>query len=358
MHDRHDVPPKDGILAEASRPAYDLPKRSVSRFVRDTLQVRQPGRRSSVTLATLLRPVEPLDVIDALEVRRFRHFSCDETKRRRSLLDWDGFVEILNLYTTNDVRVTKSGRNVPAEWLRGPSDPLAQDTAEGQPEGSLIDGRRFAELARQGISVILNRAEQKSLMLRALCQEASDRFGCPAKIGLIATFGAGRALPPHFDTQDLIVVQLLGAKEWEILGPPRDLPLPRRGGVGDNSLASACLTMREGDVLAVPRGLAHRCNAMSPSLHLGILLSRMRPIGYLRWLVEQAQGLAEFDAPASFVASRAQRELDERGLYDAIRRLTGHFPPSAYRQARRRDQIAAPVTRGDLPVPAEDGETS
>lgn len=311
-----------------------------------------------MTLATLLGPISPLNVVDALEVRRFRHFSCGEAQRRTPLLDWDGFVEILNLYTTEDVRATKWGKNIPAKWLGRHSDLLAQDTAEGQREASPIDGSRFAELARQGISVILNRAERKSPTLRALCQEASDRFGCPAKIGLIATFGAGRALPPHFDSQDLIVVQLLGAKEWEILGAARDLPLPRRGGVAEESPVSARLTMREGDVLAIPRGLAHRCNATSSSLHLGILLSRMRPIGYLRWLVEQAQGLAEFDAPASFVESGAQRELDESGLYDAIRRLTEHFPPYAYRQARRRDQIAAPVTRGDLPVPAEDGETS
>jgi hypothetical protein len=83
---------------------------------------------------------------------------------------------------------------------------------------------------------------------------------------------------PHWDSQDVFVLQLQGAKSWQVFGHGgKELPFeadkpadwPREHGGQD---AIMDVTLRAGDVLYVPRGYTHSVRPLpgEPSLHVSL----------------------------------------------------------------------------------------
>jgi hypothetical protein len=80
----------------------------------------------------------------------------------------------------------------------------------------------------------------------------------------------------HYDTHDVIVLQVLGEKRWR-LWPGQPVPQPTRrtpwpGGIEPEGEPVA-VTMRPGDTLYVPRGVMHDAAAQDgsePSLHVTV----------------------------------------------------------------------------------------
>lgn len=82
---------------------------------------------------------------------------------------------------------------------------------------------------------------------------------------------AGMRAPVHYDDHDLIVVQLLGEKRWQVANSS-DLPNAWRGiPPGTVELGShTTFDVRPGDVVYLPRGTLHSVTSDAESLHLSI----------------------------------------------------------------------------------------
>ncbi|MEM1204212.1 MAG: cupin domain-containing protein [Acidobacteriota bacterium] len=104
-----------------------------------------------------------------------------------------------------------------------------------------------------------------------------------ASIGVNAymTPASSQAFPAHFDTHDVIVMQVDGSKEWYIYSDGYDLPVETLNHVQDMTSRDVTrvdestvdviqkTTLERGDFLYIPRGVPHKAVATdSPSLHL------------------------------------------------------------------------------------------
>src|SRR5262249_55594970 len=99
--------------------------------------------------------------------------------------------------------------------------------------------------------------------------QVDERIGVSA----IITTGTGGALTPHYDTEDLFILQLEGTKRWRIYGSPmvnpvKGVPKSEAAPQGEPPFNEV---VRPGDSLFVPGGYWHECdNGPGRSLHLAI----------------------------------------------------------------------------------------
>lgn len=169
-------------------------------------------------------------------------------------------------------------------------------------------------LLDKGASVIFRHIERHFPALAALCGDIAARTGESCIVDAIVQTGPGGALGFHIDVEDMVVVQLEGAKRWWIhderivhpVDTPAVAPLPGGAPLFDDVL-------RPGDTLLVPSGFTHQCDNVSKesggerSVHLSFCL--MPETGYhaVKALLPALADDPLFRAPLTRTADPAAR---------------------------------------------------
>ena len=156
-----------------------------------------------------------------------------------------------------------------------------------------LDGVDFYRVG--GSTVVLNADARWRIC--AQCRDAVQRrLHVACSVNLYATPAGARTLEPHADDHCVFVAQLSGAKLWRIFLDGEQFPdlgatLPRPG----DDANSFFVTLYAGDVLYVPRGAPHVCQALDgePSIHVSIGLDldpTLTWISALQTFVSKARG--------------------------------------------------------------------
>ncbi|GGL48968.1 cupin domain-containing protein [Planomonospora parontospora] len=206
---------------------------------------------------------------DHLHVRRADNPALQELLP--TLVSVEDLDELLTVaYATGSHRsdalcLTRDGHVLaPGDYLRpGGGQPLVQ-----------IDVERVLTLYRHGASITLNRVHEALPAVGGLCDELSAFFGVRVHANAYLTPADAQGFPTHFDTHDVVLLQLAGAKNWRVQPPPVQLPTPA---MHDGSAAPTGpvteVLLRSGELLYIPRGFVHQgiaTDAASVHLTLGI----------------------------------------------------------------------------------------
>lgn len=184
--------------------------------------------------------------------------------------------------------------------------------------------------------------------LTSAVQEALD---AKINVNFYLTRTGSQGFPVHFDTHDVLILQVGGSKDWSVYEPTLPLPIgsleyPRHLGTAfdtcppeDQLRLRQTVRLRTGDLLYMPRGFPHKAVASDePSLHLTlglhafywvdalkaavdllardrVELRRMLPAGFFSDSEEPAQAEDRFRELLAVVA-------EEGSLADARRALT------------------------------------
>lgn len=148
----------------------------------------------------------------------------------------------------------------------------------------------------QGSTIRVKGIEKHSGPLTELCRNIEQELGFPTRANLYCTPAGARGFDLHFDTHEVLVLQLLGRKKWQVYESTFRLPLEyvpplsfeddraalkrARGGrrAGQDEISKAELgplalevTLEAGDCLYLPRGFVHQAEALDEaSVHLSI----------------------------------------------------------------------------------------
>ena len=195
---------------------------------------------------------------------------------------------------------------------RGQGDALAEDfalelLADDSPPKDGVDFYRVG-----GSIVVLNADARWKIC--AQCRDAVQRrLHVACSVNLYATPAGARTLDAHADDHCVFVAQLSGAKLWRIFLDGEQFPdlgatLPRPG----DDANSFFVTLYTGDVLYVPRGAPHVCQALDgePSIHVSVGLDLDPTLtwrGALDAFVSKARG--DRHAADLIEAARAAPEL-------------------------------------------------
>jgi hypothetical protein len=176
------------------------------------------------------------------------------------------------------------------------------------------------KVVRQGASIIITDLQRHVPRLWALACDVERRLRDPVRIGAIGSFSKLPALKAHYDQEDLIQIQIAGAKQWRFFGDSIDCGVNDHPHSKPPAGVSATVTMRPGDLMFVPAGLHHQCEAEGFSLHVGLMIEHATGRDLLRHMFEENLSLNRPFRPA--LGSESLVEQADWFKQELISRLT------------------------------------
>ncbi|MGH3815965.1 MAG: JmjC domain-containing protein [Pseudonocardiaceae bacterium] len=256
---------------------------------------------------------------------------CDRLLSPRKLL---GLILRRSL-THPQLRCLQHGKDLhPTAYL------TATTTGRGQ-RIEVADMRRLGYLLQEGATLVLDDVGPLDATLEIACRALSWWAGETTRVNTYLTTHDASGWGLHWDSHDVICVQLAGEKSWEVRGPSRPAPMERD--VAPNLEPSTELvwsgTMRAGDVLHIPRGWWHQATRTGKgsgfSLHATFGLTRRTGVDWLAWVADQARADELFRHDLDLHSAPQDQDAQHRELTAAAFRLVQTHCPVDYLTTRK-----------------------
>ena len=224
------------------------------------------SRSSSEALRMLTAPLSPEQFFRDHYEKRYFH-SQQVKPEICDLLSIDRIDEIIadSELPAKAINMAKSGRGIPHSEFT-----FANGAVD---RGAVLDG------FRDGATIILPQLHFADGKLYDFCLSLQRVFGARTQTNIYMTPPGEHGFGIHYDDHDVFVLQVAGAKDWEIYGDRETLPYRGEGfrcGHDDPGELKDRFVLETGQCLYVPRGTAHRAltHGERPSLHItvGILV--------------------------------------------------------------------------------------
>jgi hypothetical protein len=223
-----------------------------------------------------------------------------------------------------------------------------------QTAGSRIDLPRLFARHDAGGSLVISQFHELHAPLAQLCRGLEKVFLHPVQANIYLTPPGAQGFRVHFDTHDVLVMQVSGAKSWRVWDDI-PFPLPSRATPWANKQNPAgvphALTLNPGDALYLPRGVMHEAAAQSgdaPSLHITLGFLEASIADMLRELLE----ILEAENPALRASIPSWRLAEPHGTAAIAARLAAALAALSSEAAQERLALAAMdrITRDRLPL--------
>ena len=145
--------------------------------------------------------------------------------------------------------------------------------------GDQLDSAKVLEQFAGGATLVLQGLHRTWRPIADFTRQLVADLGHPAQVNAYITPASSRGFDPHYDTHDVFVIQISGAKRWTIHEPVHRHPLAdqpwtdHRDAVSDRARTAPSIdaVFEPGDVLYLPRGWIHSAVAQGgTSIHLTI----------------------------------------------------------------------------------------
>jgi JmjC domain len=262
---------------------------------------------------------------------------CDRLLSPRKLL---GLILRRSL-TYPQLRCLQHGKDLhPSAYL------TATTTGRGQ-RIEVADMRRLGCLLREGATLVLDDVGPLDATLEVACRALSWWAGETTRVNTYLTTQDASGWGLHWDSHDVLCVQLAGEKGWEVRGPSRAAPLERDA--APNLEPSTELvwsgTMRAGDVIHIPRGWWHQAARTGQgngfSLHATFGLTRCTGVDWLAWVADQARADELFRRDLDQHSTPDDRDTQQQELAAAAALLVQTRCPTDYLTTRQRERTSA-----------------
>lgn len=214
----------------------------------------------------------------------WRHFPASDPARHAALLS----IADLDAFLATDA--ARAPRLSMADGSRRGSAAVPQE-AYLREDGRADLPRLFAAFDA-GATLVVSQFHEQHLPLMRFCRGLEQVFLHAVQANIYLTPPGAQGFRMHYDTHDVLVLQVAGEKRWR-LWPGQPVPHPTRrtpwqGGVEPLGEPES-LTLRPGDSLYVPRGVLHDAAAQEgddPSLHITVGLLEPSFASVLRLAVD------------------------------------------------------------------------
>jgi ribosomal protein L16 Arg81 hydroxylase len=225
-------------------------------------------------LARLLAPLTPQQFEQEYADQRPLHINRGDPEYFADLLTFDDVDRLLTLSGPNfeNVRVASNG----------------VDAIISSPDSRRHEAANRLETIyrhyRAGSTIVLNSVNERHEPLKQLERALNAELGAGLEMNVYLTPGGqAQGFRPHYDTHDVLVLQIHGTKHWGIYGSPFPQPLPMPAHEFNTMKAHLPapgapdleLEMEPGDILYLPRGTMHAATSNeTATIHLTIGIHR------------------------------------------------------------------------------------
>jgi len=230
------------------------------------MESQKSQQSSSAALEMMIAPLSPEEFFRDYYEKAYFH-SKPINPAVGDLLSIDRIDEIIadSELPGTSISMAKSGESIPAGEFT-----FANGVVD---RGAVLDG------FRDGATIILPQLHFADGKLYEFCLSLQQAFGARTQTNIYMTPPGEHGFGIHYDDHDVFVLQVAGAKDWEIYGDRETLPYRGEGFRKDRDDPGELkdqFVLETGQCLYVPRGTAHRAltHGDEPSLHItvGILV--------------------------------------------------------------------------------------
>lgn len=224
-------------------------------------------------LEALLAPYSPDRFRAEIQGRLPLHIPANGDDRKRALLSWSAFNNLLSqggLWTSNNLKLIANRVPVAVEDYC-----QTVRTTEGQTVRPVP--KKVERFLNAGASLVANEVQSLHAPIGDAATALSRAFAAQVGANVYCSFENIQAFGPHYDVHDVFAVQTEGTKVWRIYQQQLDTPvdLPPSGPETLRWLEESRgrvvseIVMHPGDVLYLPRGRFHDALAtQGASLHV------------------------------------------------------------------------------------------
>ena len=256
-------------------------------------------------LRNLFHPIDPGEILGAADENRllFRH--TDRSEMFARLLPWATLNTLIlsEKLLSGSMGFWRQGRKVPWKML---------GLSARKPDGDWPTADLVQSLCDQGMSIVLNNIGDDVPAIAAMNAMVERYLRCNTHTNAYASFKHDSAFGAHYDSHNVLVLQLHGSKRWWSHGQVASFPQEGKVFRSLEELPPAEWegVLEPGDILFLPRGHVHRATANDTySVHLAIGLTPPNGEDVLKWLARQA--LASERARQYIPAHAAPRALNQ-----------------------------------------------
>ncbi|MEM6996354.1 MAG: cupin domain-containing protein [Myxococcota bacterium] len=212
------------------------------------------------TLAWLLDPVAPAAFVGEHFERRPLVVNRRRADYYGDLLDVAGLDRCLGQgsFSHPEVNVVAQGRSVDCSTFAYPS--------------GLIDLVRLYQQFDEGGTIIVSQLELRHAGLALLCRQLEAELSTRLQANIYLTPAGAMGFRSHYDSHDVVVLQLAGTKQWRLFDTPIELPHRGQHFAPKDVAPTACTLEFElgpGDLCYLPRGVMHEATTTDEtSLHI------------------------------------------------------------------------------------------
>lgn len=272
-------------------------------------------------LTTLIAPAGPENFFREHWERRPLHLSRDDAHYYDSVLT---NANLENIISSADLRypaiqLARNGSYLPAE-VYTKNIRHGSEFFNGVPDLGQIQSEY-----RSGATVVLPALQRTWPPLRQLCAALEDELSHPVHANAYLTPGASPGFTPHYDTHEVLVLQIAGTKHWRVFPPPQ--PLPHRSqpftpiGYALPSPLLFELELKPGDLLYLPRGYVHAANTSGGhSAHVTLGITVYTWVELIAELAGSAKDIPALRAalPVGFAAREEMKETLRQNLVKCL----------------------------------------
>lgn len=184
-----------------------------------------------------------------------------------SMKDIDRIVSSFGLRYPS-VRLVKNGVAVPSAKFTY-NKPWGDDSFS-----RMIDSETVFSEYYQGSTVVLQALHTNWVPLILFCRNLETFFNYPVQTNIYLTPQQSQGFSAHYDTHDVFMLQVAGAKRWRVYEGPVKLPdrsLAFKAGETTTGKLLLDQELKAGDMLYLPRGFIHEgLTSGSDSLHITV----------------------------------------------------------------------------------------
>lgn len=192
-------------------------------------------------------------------------------------------------------------------------------------ESGLADPGLVARRYQEGATLILPQLHRRERPLADLCRALEAELGHPVQTNIYLTPPTAQGFQTHYDTHDVFILQVEGAKRWRLYDAPAGAVFRGESfepGSVEAGEITAEFVLQPGEVAYVPRGLMHDAvneGADEASLHITVgVLARTWADFVLEAVSEAALKTPSLRAVLPAHVSSSEPDLDAiRAVFDA-----------------------------------------
>lgn len=218
-------------------------------------------------------------VLSPLDISRFLKEYWEQNLLYIPRENPDYYAELLTM-TDLDRVISTFGLRYPSLRLvkNGVSIPSTKYTYNmpwgGDSFSQVIDSEVVFSEFYQGTTVVMQALHSNWVPLAQFCRNLETFFNYPVQTNIYMTPKQSQGFSAHYDTHDVFVLQVVGAKRWRVYEGPIHLPDRSQAFKASETVPGKLLLEQElkaGDMLYLPRGFIHEgLTSDNDSLHITV----------------------------------------------------------------------------------------